>query len=173
MNHYLIHPTSLAPLLIVDSGNGISMIDFITGDTLHIPPDTVAQKTPLLQQAAVQLTEYFAGCRRHFDLTLDERGTPFQLRVWAALRRIPYGRTWSYKQLATEVDSPKGFRAVGMANNRNPISIVTPCHRVIGSDGALVGYAGGIEIKRALLNLEKRFFDPLSQGLFIDKALSL
>ena len=157
MNHYLIHPTPLRPLLIIDSGSGISMVDFITGNAPHLPPDAIAQETPLLQQAAAQLTEYFTGHRRHFTLPLDEHGTPFQLRVWAALRQIPYGVTRSYKQLAAAVGSPQAFRAVGMANNRNPISIITPCHRVIGSDGALVGYAGGVDIKRSLLDMEKHF----------------
>ena len=173
MNHYLIHPTPLRPLLIVASGRGISSIDFITSDSLPLPPDATEQETPLLQQAAAQLTEYFSGQRHHFDLPLDEHGTPFQLRVWSALRRIPYGETRSYKQLAVAIGSPKAFRAVGMANNRNPISIVTPCHRVIGSDGSLVGYAGGIELKRALLDIEKCFSNNLSQGLFIDGSSTL
>ena len=168
MIHYLVHSTPLRPLFIVDSGRGISQIDFVTDDPPPLPPDATERVTPLLQRAVTQLTEYFASRRRVFDLPLDERGTPFQLRVWEALRRIPYGVTWSYKQLAAEVGSPRGFRAVGMANHCNPISIVTPCHRVIGTNGTLVGYAGGIDIKRALLDLETRFSGRLSQPLFAD-----
>ena len=168
MNHYLIHPTPILPLLIVDSGRGISQIDFITDNSLSLPPDAIERITPLLQHTATQLTEYFAGRRHSFDIPLDEHGTPFQLRVWAALRLIPYGSTWSYKQLAAAVGTPKGFRAVGMANHCNPLSIVTPCHRVIGANGALVGYAGGIGIKQALLDLEKHISSGLSQPLFIN-----
>ena len=91
-----------------------------------------------------QLQAYFNGERQAFDLPLDAVGTPFQLKVWEALRQIPYGETRSYKDIAIAVENPKGVRAIGMANNRNPISIITPCHRVIGTNGKLVGYAGGL-----------------------------
>ena len=92
--------------------------------------------------------------RRGFDLPLHEEGTPFQKKVWEELRRIPYGETRSYGQVAAAIGNPKAFRAVGMANNKNPIMIITPCHRVIGGNGALVGYAGGLNIKRYLLEIE-------------------
>lgn len=105
-----------------------------------MPPD---EETPLLREAERQLKAYLAGRLRDFDLPLAPRGTPFQQKVWAALTAIPYGETRSYKQVAEAVDCPRGCRAVGMANNRNPIAIVIPCHRVIGADGALVGYGGG------------------------------
>jgi methylated-DNA-[protein]-cysteine S-methyltransferase len=111
--------------------------------------------TPLLERGREQLLDYLAGLRRDFDLPLAPEGTPFQQQVWAQLRRIPWGETRSYAQLARAVDCPKGFRAVGMANSRNPIPILIPCHRVIGADGKLTGYAGGVELKRKLLEHEK------------------
>lgn len=101
-----------------------------------------------------QLNEYFAGTRTAFNFPCAPQGTPFQQKVWAALREIPYGETRSYKQIAEAIGRPKACRAVGMANNRNPIIIVIPCHRVIGADGSLTGYGGGLEMKRALLDLE-------------------
>jgi O-6-methylguanine DNA methyltransferase len=101
-----------------------------------------------------QLEEYFAGHRREFSFALDLRGTDFQLACWQALVAIPYGETRTYADVARAVGKPQGFRAVGMANNRNPIAIVVPCHRVIASDGTLCGYGGGLEIKRKLLELE-------------------
>lgn len=101
-----------------------------------------------------ELAEYFTGERRRFDFPLDLRGTEFQLACWRALLAIPYGETRSYADIARAVDRPQGFRAVGMANNRNPIAIVVPCHRVIASDGTLCGYGGGLDIKRKLLELE-------------------
>ena len=105
---------------------------------------------------SIQLKEYFGGKRKIFDLPLKPEGTEFQLRDWDALRRIPYGETRSYKDIAEEIDCPKGFRAVGMANNKNPIGIIIPCHRVVGANGKLVGYAGGMEKKEFLLELEKQ-----------------
>ena len=107
-----------------------------------------------LAAARRQLTEYFAGERTTFDLPLRPAGTPFQLRVWDLLQRIPYGETASYGEIARELGHPTAARAVGAANGRNPIAIVVPCHRVIGSNGSLTGYAGGLECKRALLDLE-------------------
>ena len=121
---------------------------------LALGPEDRREETPLLRQAAQQLDEYLLGRRQQFDLPLAPHGTPFQLRVWQALCGIPYGETISYKQLAERVGSPRGYRAVGLANNRNPISIFIPCHRVIGSDGGLVGYGGGLDIKKRLLALE-------------------
>ncbi|MFR8257249.1 MAG: methylated-DNA--[protein]-cysteine S-methyltransferase [Oscillospiraceae bacterium] len=108
----------------------------------------------LLDAAEAQLHEYFARTRRTFDLPLDPRGTAFELRVWTALRTIPYGETRSYGAIAAAIGSPQAARAVGMANHRNPLPILIPCHRVIGADGSLTGYAGGLETKRRLLALE-------------------
>jgi O-6-methylguanine DNA methyltransferase len=103
---------------------------------------------------ARELEEYFAGRRREFSFPLDLRGTEFQLTCWRALLQIPYGETRTYADIARAVGKPTGFRAVGMANNRNPVAIVVPCHRVIASDGTLCGYGGGLDVKRTLLELE-------------------
>lgn len=125
---------------------------------LYLPntptPRLMSRETPLLSQGRDQLLEYMAGRRKAFDLPLAPQGTPFQQRVWAALRDIPYGQTRSYREIAQAVDCPKGFRAVGLANNRNPIPIFIPCHRVLGADGFLTGYAGGLKLKQALLSIE-------------------
>ena len=115
----------------------------------------LTQDRRLLAPVLEQLEAYFRGALRRFELGLAPRGTPFQLRVWAELRRIPYGRTISYGELARQLGDPRACRAVGAANGANPISIVIPCHRVIGSDGSLTGYGGGLENKRALLALER------------------
>ena len=110
---------------------------------------------PVLGATHEQLAEYFAGERRAFDLPLDYRGTHFQQQVWAALLAIPYGETRSYAQIAAAIGRPTACRAVGAANGRNPISIVAPCHRVVGSDGRLTGFAGGLAVKERLLALER------------------
>ena len=109
---------------------------------------------PILQEAVRQLNEYFAGKRQQFDLPLDFAGTPFQQKVWQALLSIPFGETRSYKQIAEQVGNVKAVRAVGAANGKNPISIIAPCHRVVGANGKLVGFAGGLENKEILLKLE-------------------
>jgi len=109
---------------------------------------------PVLVEAERQLTEYFAGRRKQFALKLDVAGTPFQRQVWNALLTIPFGETRSYRQIATQIGNPRAVRAVGAANGRNPVSIVAPCHRVVGSSGALTGFAGGLEVKARLLALE-------------------
>ena len=114
-------------------------------------PDT---DTPLLLRGIGQLEEYFTGARKTFDLPLAPGGTPFQQAVWQALTAIPWGETRSYGQIAREIGRPGAARAVGMANHRNPLPILIPCHRVIGAGGRLVGYAGGLELKQALLRLE-------------------
>jgi methylated-DNA-[protein]-cysteine S-methyltransferase len=119
------------------------------------PPDAVERSTPLLERAGAQLDEYFAGKRRSFDLPLAPRGTEFQREVWAVLRAIPFGTTWSYARVALRLGRPGAVRAVGAANGSNPIAIVIPCHRVVGSDGSLTGYGGGLPRKRWLLAHEK------------------
>ncbi|HPX00395.1 MAG TPA: methylated-DNA--[protein]-cysteine S-methyltransferase [Sedimentibacter sp.] len=117
--------------------------------------DITVEETPLIKEAHKQIEEYLKGQRSLFDLPLAPSGTEFQKRVWNALKNIPYGKTASYKDIAIEAGNEKASRAVGMANNKNPISIIIPCHRVIGQNGKLVGYGGGIEIKEYLLRLEK------------------
>ncbi|MFT3835009.1 MAG: methylated-DNA--[protein]-cysteine S-methyltransferase [Micropruina sp.] len=119
-------------------------------------PEVVAEASPASEAAAAQLREYFAGERTEFELTLASTGTPFQHRVWDALVDIPFGRTESYGALAARIGQPTASRAVGLANGRNPIAIVVPCHRVIGGAGTLTGYAGGLERKRWLLDHERR-----------------
>lgn len=111
---------------------------------------------PLLQQTALQLGEYFAGQRRDFELELDSAGTAFQREVWSALLTIPFGETRSYGDIARQIGKPSAVRAVGAANGRNPLSIIAPCHRVIGASGSLTGFAGGLQAKQFLLALEGR-----------------
>jgi len=127
----------------------------VTGLHFHEQHGAPGDHLPLHSAAKQQLAEYFAGERKGFVLPLRPEGTPFQRAVWRALETIPYGETRSYGQIAAAVGNGKASRAVGMANNRNPISIIIPCHRVIGSTGKLVGYGGGLEKKMALLELEK------------------
>lgn len=115
----------------------------------------IEQETPLIQEANRQITDYLTGQRKTFDLPIRMIGTNFQKQVWRALLDIPYGETRSYKQIAEAIGNPKAVRAVGGANNRNPLLMVVPCHRVIGADGKLVGYGAGIEKKEFLLRLEK------------------
>lgn len=138
--------TPIGPLTLEADENAVTAIRFGAGGA--------QDASPLLDAAEAQLREYFAGARRTFDLPLAPHGTAFQQRVWTALRTIPYGETRTYGELAAAIDSPNASRAVGMANHRNPLPIVIPCHRVIGANGTLTGYAGGVEIKRRLLALE-------------------
>jgi methylated-DNA-[protein]-cysteine S-methyltransferase len=122
-----------------------------------ISDDFKKTETPLIKNAALQLKEYFEGKTKIFDLPLSLNGTDFQLKVWKALQNLPYGETRSYGELAALAGNPRASRAIGMANNRNPIPVIIPCHRIIGSDGNLTGYAGGLELKQKLLELEKTF----------------
>lgn len=153
MEKTFVYETSIGSVGISENGKGITSL-FVVGDWKS--PDQITEETPLLKKAAVQLKEYLAGKRQEFDLPLDPQGTEFQKKVWKALEQIPYGELRSYKDIAIAVDNPKGSRAIGMANNRNPIAIVVPCHRVVGSNGKLVGYAYGLGMKENLLQLEKQ-----------------
>ncbi|MDO5359012.1 MAG: methylated-DNA--[protein]-cysteine S-methyltransferase [Slackia faecicanis] len=148
MNHF-VYAMPPGRLTIVASDRGIARIAF--GD---IPVDTPRRPSALTNTAATQLQEYFAGKRTAFDVPVDLQGTPFQLEVWNALRSIPYGQTLTYADIAEAIGKPRAFRAVGMANNKNPVPIIVPCHRVIGTGGKLMGYAAGPKIKRYLLELE-------------------
>ncbi len=121
----------------------------------------IKETTPLLKEALAQLTAYFDGRLFEFDLPLALKGTEFQTKVWNALKRIPYARTRTYAEIAEETGNKNAARAVGNANNKNPIAVIIPCHRVIGANGALTGYAAGLDIKRFLLNLEQRFKDDV------------
>ena len=154
MKHAQIYVMSLGEVTIVEEDGRIVILGLSAKDKAAIPADAVQAESPILRKARAQLEEYLAGRRTVFDLPLAPCGTDFQRKVWQALTRIPYGETRSYKQIAQAVGCPRGCRAVGLANNRNPISIVIPCHRVIGADGRLVGYGGGLPLKEALLRLE-------------------
>jgi len=154
MNYYTIAPSPLGEMTLQANDEGILGIWFTTQTTR---PDDLGQENAnhaVLSLALTQLDEYFTGKRTQFDLPIAAKGTAFQMQVWQALTTIPYGETWSYQELANAIGNPKAVRAVGLANGKNPVSIVVPCHRVIGKNGKLTGYAGGIERKRWLLERE-------------------
>jgi methylated-DNA-[protein]-cysteine S-methyltransferase len=143
--------TPVGPLRLVASEVGLRSVSF-RGEAPD--PDAVDGDSHLLDEAARQLGEYFAGTRTAFTIPLDLRGTPFQLDAWRHLAEIPYGETVSYAEQARRVGRPRAVRAIGAANGSNPVPIVLPCHRVIGSDGSLTGFGGGLQVKRALLDHE-------------------
>lgn len=149
--HIRIVDSPIGPLTLTADDEALISIRFGAD-----PEASHNEKSELLDCAAQQLEEYFSGRRRAFSVPLNPVGTPFQLKVWQALTEIPYGKTACYADIASRIGSPKGCRAVGMANNRNPLPIIVPCHRVVGKDGKLVGYAGGLAMKEWLLNLEKQ-----------------
>jgi methylated-DNA-[protein]-cysteine S-methyltransferase len=154
MKNIFYYKTELGNTAIEDNGKAI------TGLYLNLESDienTRIYETPLIKEASRQLFEYLTGKRKIFDLPLAAQGTEFQQAVWDALQLIPYGETRSYKDIAAEVGNPKACRAVGMANNRNNIAIIIPCHRVIGANGKLIGYGGGLDKKAYLLELEKHY----------------
>jgi len=138
-------------LVIAEEDNAIAGVFFGTKP----PVGFVKTETPLIKKAAAHIEEYLSGKRKRFSLPLVMHGTEFQRAAWRALQDIPYGETRSYKEIAAAIGRPTAVRAVGMANHRNPISIIVPCHRVIGHDGSLVGYGGGLPLKRRLLELEQ------------------
>jgi len=142
----------LCKLGIAEEDGAICRVFFNNGKMLN---GFEKDETPLIKKAARQIAEYFDGKRKSFNLPLVLHGTDFQAEVWKALQNIPYGETLSYGELAAVIGNPKACRAVGMANNRNPAVIIVPCHRVIGSDGSLTGFGGGLELKRQLLELEQ------------------
>lgn len=147
----------IGPLLLTASDRGLTRVYMETHR--HGSGDVEAdwqRDDDVFEETHRQLDEYFSGERTEFDLPLDPAGTPFQLVVWEALREIPYGEVRSYGEIAAEIGRPGAARAVGLANGRNPISVIVPCHRVIGATGALTGYGGGLERKQYLLQLEAR-----------------
>jgi methylated-DNA-[protein]-cysteine S-methyltransferase len=146
----------VGPLLLVGDDKGLRRLEFVKGRApVRVEPAWREDAAPL-QDAIRQLRDYFAGKLEKFDIPLAPEGTPFQLQVWKRLCEIPYGETISYGELARRVGNPKASRAVGLANGSNPIAIVIPCHRVIGSNGKLTGYGGGLPLKEKLLALERR-----------------
>lgn len=153
--HYTHIDSPIGPLLIAADDTGLRALEFPENrHPVKREGEWRQGAHPLLSEAERQLGEYFAGARRGFDLPLAPRGTDFQLGVWQALRAIPFGETWSYAQLATRIGNASAMRAVGAANGRNPIPIIVPCHRVIGADGSLTGFGGGLPAKMFLLRLE-------------------
>jgi methylated-DNA-[protein]-cysteine S-methyltransferase len=152
MKNVFCYDTKIGRLQIEENGEAITKIAFAKKE---IEEDREKKETILLKEAIKQLNEYLEGKRNLFELPLAPEGTDFQRKVWNALKEIPVGETRSYGEIAKVIGNEKASRAVGMANNKNPIMIVIPCHRVIGANGKLVGYAGGIEVKEMLLNLEK------------------
>ena len=153
---YTTIESPVGPLLLAGGDEGLSLISFQASTRAESPePAWTLDATPFTQ-AVSQLQAYFAGELEEFDLPLSPRGTDFQLSVWAALRDIPFGETISYGELARRIGNPNASRAVGLANGSNPIPIIIPCHRVIGSNGKLTGYGGGLPIKEKLLALERK-----------------
>jgi methylated-DNA-[protein]-cysteine S-methyltransferase len=150
MTWTVLDPTPVGPLMLTTDGSALTGLHF--GE--HPVPGDRDDAHPVLRAAAAQLAEFFAGERKAFDMPLAPTGTEFQMRVWEQLRLIPYGTTISYGELARRVGNPAASRAVGLANGRNPIAIVVPCHRVIGANGALTGFGGGMDAKKTLLDLE-------------------
>lgn len=134
----------------------ITHIQFVSDTVQTQCIASVPQTWSLGKHAIQQLSEYFTGKRKEFTLPLHPQGTDFQLRVWKSLQKIPYGQTRTYGEIALQIGNPKAARAVGLANNRNPLAIIIPCHRVIGANGNLTGYAGGLDCKAFLLNLEQK-----------------
>lgn len=150
MKNTAIFQTILGPVVISEQYEAVTELFFAKEEQYSGNNRT----TPFLKEAEKQLIEYLSGIRKTFDLKLAARGTEFQKLVWEALLSIPYGETRSYKQVAKMIGRPEASRAVGMANSKNPILILIPCHRILGSDGKLVGYAAGLEIKKNLLEME-------------------
>jgi methylated-DNA-[protein]-cysteine S-methyltransferase len=143
----------IGELTLTSDGNAITEIWM--GEAKPLPGAVYKPDLPVFQEAARQFAAYFKRERTDFDFALRPQGTPFQLSVWEELKRIPYGTTTSYGELARRIGNPAGSRAVGLANGKNPLPIVVPCHRVIGANGSLVGFGGGLERKRFLLDLER------------------
>lgn len=153
MEQYYTYETQIGKIWICSSERGITNL-CLCGEELENTREKVESQT--IRKAASELYEYFEGKRKVFSFPLDLKGTVFQQKVWEALCTIPYGETRSYGEIAKQIKNPKAARAVGMANHKNPILIVVPCHRVIGADGSLTGYGGGLALKQYLLDLEKR-----------------
>ena len=162
MDRLFCYDTKIGKVAIREDGNSITHIYLReTNVDLVIEKNKLTvQESDLIKKAYIQLKEYIDGQRKQFDLPLNLKGTAFQKKVWGELAKIPYGETRSYKDIAIAIGNEKACRAVGMANNKNPIPIVVPCHRVVGSNKKLVGYAGGLDLKEKLLNIE---------GIFIEK----
>lgn len=152
MKYIYFYQTKIGRIGIVENDAAVTNVYF---PNEIIPSGMDEKETELIKKAGEEINEYFSGKRSNFDIPLAPEGTEFQKSVWNVLKKIPYGKTFSYKQVAEAVGNPKASRVVGMANNRNPIPLFIPCHRVIGSNGKLIGFAGGLDLKESLLKMEK------------------
>ncbi len=150
----MIYQTKIGPIEIIEENGKITKLHFIKPEELKQQQKLQQQETSLIKQTYTQIKEYLEGKRKQFTIPIQPKGTPFQMRVWQELQKISYGQTKSYQDIANAIGNPKACRAVGMANHNNPIAIIIPCHRVIGKNHKLVGYAGGIDIKEKLLDIE-------------------
>ena len=162
---FTVMNSPLGKILVAGNAQGLSHVSFQDGSSAIVPEVTWQQNNASLTDAVQQLGAYFAGELQDFNLPLAPKGTPFQQEVWRFLLTIPYGQTTSYGTIAQAMNKPRATRAVGAANGRNPIPIIIPCHRVIGSNGQLTGYAGGLRFKEALLSLERNGRIEVSQQL--------
>lgn len=151
---YCFHQTPIGTLLLIGHKTALTQISFPGTWQEKDTSDYILDKSKFTR-VTTQLDEYFRGERQQFTVPLDLAGTPFQKQVWQQLSKIPYGSTTNYGEIATSINNPKGSRAVGMANGKNPIPIIIPCHRVIGKNGSLTGFGGGLDVKQQLLELEK------------------
>lgn len=149
--HYAVMNTTMGPVTVASTDRGLAAVHF--GNSV---PDGAVVDNSANREIVQQLSEYFDGKRKQFELPLDVEGTAFQKSVWNELLRIPYGETRSYGDIAKAVGKPAAARAVGMANHHNPVAIVIPCHRVVGQNGSLTGYAGGLHLKEQLLSIERQ-----------------
>jgi methylated-DNA-[protein]-cysteine S-methyltransferase len=154
INHYCYYKSPIGTLTLQANSQGLLGVWFETQDTQPENLGLLNKQQPILTQAIVQLEEYFRGEREYFTVSIAATGTVFQQQVWSALATIPFGKTWCYQEIANAIGNPNAVRAVGLANSKNPVSILIPCHRVIGKNGKLTGYAGGVERKQALLEHE-------------------
>ncbi|WP_373944125.1 methylated-DNA--[protein]-cysteine S-methyltransferase [Vibrio chagasii] len=154
VNRFTYYDSPLGTVTLQANEQGLLGVWFETHTTKPEDLGTQEDSFPIFQSVKEQLERYFAGEDVQFDVPIAAKGTPFQQSVWHALTTIPYGETWSYAQLADAIGNPKAVRAVGLANGKNPVSVIVPCHRVIGKNGKLTGYAGGIERKQRLLAIE-------------------
>ncbi len=152
--YYWKFPSPVGPLAVAVTDRGLARLEFDRGQIPAQDRNIWIESEEKTRACRRELEEYFAGTRRQFDLPLDLQGTEFEMRCWRALLEIPYGETRSYGDIARAVGSPKAFRAVGLANRNNPVAIVVPCHRVVGANGGLTGYGGGLDVKEKLLRLE-------------------
>ncbi len=151
--YYSIINTPIGDMIAIEGAGSLIVLEFFSG-VLESSPLRIQKPTPLLKQTELQLDEYFAKARQAFSLPLNPKGTSFQTKAWQALQTIPYGNTISYGEQALRLGNPNASRAVGRANSKNPIAIVIPCHRVIGKNGSLTGYGGGLDKKKCLLDHE-------------------